>query len=437
MKIKTYRAATIKEALAEIKKELGPEAFILGQKDIQPKKGFGVFRKSCVEVTAAVDYTQDASAASTPASSAVSDSGDRVTLEHSMLPAPSKPDAEQSKREDKHALLDEIRELRAIVQSMAATPPVNRSTIVHTFRQFPSASCAEIHAELLYCGIEEPLAGHLVESAQAAQTDRSSDDKLALRNRILADLSARIRIEPGIISQATGNGPQIIALIGPTGVGKTTTVAKLAAKAALEYRLRVALVTNDTFRIAAAEQLKTYADIIGIPLRVTHDTTQLTQAIAEFANRDVVLTDTAGRSPREMSSHQQLAAFFSGSPKITKALVLSATTKQADLEDILQRYNVLDPSWMIFTKLDETEVHGSIVNGLVRSGKPLVYVTMGQGVPQDITQPSVSQIARLALGRGDFSVWTSFISEARSTAYENVAGFDYPQLLQRDLQVVR
>src|SRR5215813_10074189 len=151
MKIKTYRAATIKGALAEIKKELGPEAFILSQKDVQPKKVFGVFGKSYVEVTAAVDYTQDGSSAPAPTSSTASDSGDRVTLAQSTGPLPFTPDAKEPTVEDKNAVLEEIRELRALVQSIAAAPPVNRSTIVHTSRQFCSAASAEIHAELLYC----------------------------------------------------------------------------------------------------------------------------------------------------------------------------------------------------------------------------------------------------------------------------------------------
>ncbi len=143
-------------------------------------------------------------------------------------------------------------------------------------------------------------------------------------------------------------------MIGPTGVGKTTTLAKLAARAVLNQNLKVGFITIDTFRIAATEQLKTYAEIIDVPTKVVENVKGLARAIEEFADKDLVLIDTAGRSPREIGSLQELANAFNELPNVQKALLLSATTKRSDLTEITETYKIFNPGCVIFTKLDET-----------------------------------------------------------------------------------
>ncbi len=410
MKIKTYRALTIAEALANIKKELGPEAFILGQKEIPPKRRFGVLGKTTFEVTAGVDFTQ-AGVSIAPATE-TGESPDLVSLTYTP-PAKSTGPKVVSRVTEQNTVLDEIRELRRFVETAAAQSQP-RNVIVQASRRFSSASAREVFADLLNCGFNPGFAGSCLDDASLPQKSSANAGTENLKDRVLGNLIARIQTDPGILPTSSVGHPQIIALVGPTGVGKTTTVAKLAARAALEFRLKVALITNDTYRIAAAEQLRTYAEIIGIPLQVVNGTQEMTDAIRSFADRDVILMDTAGRSHRELAHQKQWSRYFSKAVDVKKALVLSATTKEDDLESAISKFQSFDPNWIIFTKLDDTEVHGPMISALVRSGKPLAYVTVGQDVPQDIAQPAADQIARLALGRGDRRIWEQFLTGCRS-----------------------
>jgi len=308
-------------------------------------------------------------------------------------------------------VLDEIRELRKLVESAAAQPQP-RNIVIQTRRRFSSVSAKDIYAELIDCGFDDEFAGNCLDEA-LSQKSLGSGKADTLKNRILAGISARISTDAGLFPQAAKGQPQIIALVGPTGVGKTTTIAKLAARAALDFRLKVALVTNDTYRIAAAEQLRTYAEIIGIPLHVANGTQEMTQAIGTFSDRDVILIDTAGRSQRELDYQKEWSQYFSKAGEVKKALVLSATTKADDLDSAESRFQSFDPDWIIFTKLDDTEVHGPMIRTLIRSTKPLAYVTTGQDVPQDIAQPGASQLAQLAMGRGEQNIWEEFLRDSR------------------------
>ena len=408
MKIKTYRAANIKEALVQIKKELGADAFILSRKEVPPKNIMGIGGRSSVEVTAAVDYNS-VHLAATDVSSAGSDS---VRFRRNGPPAAalaSEVKIPETEAPGNQLLLEEIRKLRGLVQSMQS--PVVRRT-VFSRRQFSSAVCEEMYEELLSCGIDDAFAQELVESAYSDCKTGGAENKLALRDHIALHLSSGICIEKDLIQQTPGGGTQVIALVGPTGVGKTTTLAKLAAKAALQDSLKVALITNDTYRIAAIEQLRTYADIIGVPMRVAENVEDIERGLKAFGNKDLVLIDTPGRSQREVSNQLEPAEFLSGSTAIRKVLVVSATTKQGDLADILEKYKVFNPASLIFTKLDETGLYGPMLHELIRSRKPVAYVTVGQAVPRDIVQPTAAQLVNLTLGMGDPQAWQGLLNLA-------------------------
>jgi flagellar biosynthesis protein FlhF len=199
--------------------------------------------------------------------------------------------------------------------------------------------------------------------------------------------------------------------LGPTGVGKTTTLAKLAAKAFLDERMKVGLITLDTFRIAAVEQLRTYAEIIGVPTKVAENPTQMDLAIKSFDDKDLILIDTTGRSQRNMDNQLEMAQYFRKNPSIKKVLLLSATTKHADLQDILEKYQIYDPGHLIFTKLDETQAFGTMISELAQSVPPLAYLTVGQNVPRDIMSPDTQCILNLALGEGQ-NRWEEFLGGA-------------------------
>jgi flagellar biosynthesis protein FlhF len=224
----------------------------------------------------------------------------------------------------------------------------------------------------------------------------------------LDNLCRRIKITEDLISPRAFAQTQVVAMLGPTGVGKTTTLAKLAAKALLEERMKVGLITLDTYRIAAVEQLKTYAEIIGVPTKVVENATQMDLAIKSYEDKDLILIDTAGRSQRNLEGQQELADYFRKNQFIKKVLLLSATTKQADLADIIEKYKIFDPGYFILTKLDETQVYGSVISELVRTASPLAFLTIGQNVPRDILKPDGRKIVDLALGNHPRR-WEAFI----------------------------
>ena len=191
--------------------------------------------------------------------------------------------------------------------------------------------------------------------------------------------------------------PKIIALIGATGVGKTTTLAKLAARFVLEKGMNVALITADTYRISAVEQLKTYSDIIGLTLEIVYSPSDLKAAIGKHRDKDLILIDTAGRSQHNDFQLNELRELLAVDPNIEKHLVLSATTKYKDAVDIIRKFSLCAPDRVLFTKVDETSSIGTVVNLIHEYPIMLSYFTNGQSVPEDIIPASSRGLAELLL----------------------------------------
>ena len=204
-----------------------------------------------------------------------------------------------------------------------------------------------------------------------------------------------IRIANGITLYS--DKPKIVALIGPTGVGKTTTLAKIAAKFVLEEGAKVALITADTYRISAVEQLKTYSDILGLPLEIVYNPQALQEAIEKHQDKQLILLDTAGRSQYNAYQMKELSELLNIDADIEKHLVMSATTKTSDGLELLDNFSLCKPDRVIFTKVDETKTHGIILNILHRRKVALSYLTNGQSVPDDIEPASIEKLAELLL----------------------------------------
>ena len=191
---------------------------------------------------------------------------------------------------------------------------------------------------------------------------------------------------------------KVVALVGPTGVGKTTTLAKLAARFALAEKARVALIAADTYRIAAVEQIRTYAEILGVPVAVADTPAELRAALAGFQDRDILLVDTAGRSHQNAMQMAELRGVLEAIAPAEVFLIVSLATADGDLLEILKEYQDLGFDRLLLTKLDETRSPGRLLNLAVRAGKPFSYITAGQRVPEDLELASASYLTNLLLG---------------------------------------
>ena len=253
-----------------------------------------------------------------------------------------------------------------------------------------------LFTDLLDSDLSEELARELVERVRTETKGSRIDDLLMVKARLARMIEAEIRVS-GPIQVAPGRR-RLVALVGPTGVGKTTTIAKLAAHYRLKEKRRVGLITVDTYRIAAVEQLRTYADIIDLPMQVVSTPREMREAVGRMDDLDLILLDTAGRSPKDEVRIQELRAFLTEADADEVHLVLSSVAGARVLEQTAERFAAVGTTALILTKLDEATGLGNILP-LVRGSKlPLSYMTNGQNVPDDIETAEAMRVARLILG---------------------------------------
>ena len=210
--------------------------------------------------------------------------------------------------------------------------------------------------------------------------------------RLAIRLKKMMKVSPGL--HYAQKKPNIWTLVGPTGVGKTTTVAKLAALCSLKLGMKVGLVTLDTFRIAATEQIKVYGRIMDLPTCVASNSGEFSEVLAALKDQDIILVDTVGRSPRDNDNMADLEAILAGGPNATCHLVMACPTRDQDQQEVMRSFGRLKPKTLIYTKLDETNIYGPILNQVVRSGLPVSYVTLGQKVPDDLEEASREMLVK-------------------------------------------
>lgn len=232
---------------------------------------------------------------------------------------------------------------------------------------------------------EQELDGRLIDKIVEKVKEKGgsllkTEEMFALAARVMQVLLG----EPDIIKAKDDGKPNVVVFIGPTGVGKTTTLAKIAADFTLNKQKKVGLITADTYRIAAVEQLKTYAEILNIPVSVVYSPNEIRDAISKFSDKDLILIDTAGRSHKNKSHFEELKTLVNAISADETYLVMSANTSKAAAREILEYYSFIKNYKLLFTKLDETPVPGIIVNARYLTGRPLSYTTAGQSVPDDL-----------------------------------------------------
>lgn len=274
-----------------------------------------------------------------------------------------------------------------------------------TMPELPDSLVAH-YLKLIEQEVAEELAEEIVTKVSRSLSKQATADADAVRRAVHDEIARRLPVEGGSgkLEKPEDGRPRTIALIGPTGVGKTTTIAKLAATFKLKQGKKVGLITMDTYRIAAVEQLRTYAGIIGLPLKVVNTAEQLAEAIAEYQDLDAILIDTAGRSQKASDKLGELKQILAAANPHETHLVLSSTVSQKVLLQTIERFSAVDADRIIFTKLDEAVTSGVLLNVARRVGKKVSYITTGQEVPHEIEPGDSGRLATLVMGEGSGDV---------------------------------
>ncbi|TWT03706.1 flagellar biosynthesis protein FlhF [Planomicrobium sp. CPCC 101079] len=383
MRLKTYIVQNMTEAIPMIKRDLGADAMILNTKKIKTGGFLGFFKKEKLEVIAAVESQQ--AEQKTPAKE----------KKPASLPLKKKEPIEETafaekapKQNQDKANVDMINELKNIKKVMMqvigedrlpeALKPLNRR-----FHQQEIASeiQSDLYAKLILAIGDQPKA-----------TEKEIEDLARIEILNLVKEHQRMPID---------KDPDIICFIGPTGVGKTTTIAKIAADLMLREDKKVGLITSDTYRIAAVEQLKTYASILNIPVQVAESSADVLKAIRELDGCDIILMDTAGRNYQQKQYIDDLEAMLPDKNKIQINLVLSLTSKYEDMRKIIDNFQTIQMDQLLLTKKDETSSAGAILNLIYHYSIPIRHIANGQNVPDDILTVTPELIANFVLGEDE------------------------------------
>lgn len=423
MIIKKYIGKTEEEAIALAKAELGDNVTIMNTKEVVPRGLYKFFRKPSFEVTAAVDENIKESQSVLVKEEKKEDIPDfsklqQVLNEKQFSPAPD------SKTAQKEAERERMLKSSQIIEEELAEPQGGKdsgneieqklNTLQDLLEKQMTMGREEekeekeravdknqayldlIRKQLIDNEVEASYVEQILEEIEGTLKNNSTLDN------ILASVYQKIVLKigsPHLIDLKTKR-TRYIFFVGPTGVGKTTTIAKIASVMKLAKKSKVALITSDTYRIAAVEQLKIYSNILGIPLKVVYAAEEMEKVREELRGFDLVLVDTAGRSHNNQEQKEDLNNILKTVPDSDKEvfLVLSATTKYKDLVKIAGTYSEICKYNLIFTKLDETDTIGNIFNMHILTGAPLSYTTCGQNVPNDIGKIDAQKIAKQLLG---------------------------------------
>lgn len=391
MEVKTFRAASLQEALERVRLELGPDAAVLETREVSHGVWNWLSGRREVEVLASTD----AQVASRWVESPVDDATD-VDDQQAVQDA-----AEAVSRwAARHGGASDF---RARTRAMLAEPADAGRSLVEELCTRPTApgaldlpeSLFRLLADLVDAELCETLARELVERARRGLSSAEQDDYVLLKARILRWLEEQIRVTGPIV--ATPGRRRVVAVVGPTGVGKTTTIAKLAANFCLREQRRVGLATVDAYRVAAVEQLRAYADIIDLPLETAATPDELRGALERLSNLDLVLLDTGGRSPRDAARMQELSAVLAAAQPDEVLLVLSSVASASQLKQAAEQFARVGATSIVATKLDEAAAVGNLFMLLRDSALPLSYVTNGQNVPDDMEVADRKKLARRIL----------------------------------------
>ena len=394
MIIKKFQGATENEAIEKARDEFGSNAVVMNIKETKPKGIFHLFRKPVVEVTAALDEKAETTSQKEDVENTLKQVKKEIENQKTASAIEKKLDIltnileEQGKKEEKPSYDEEVVPQQEHLET--SQPPKKQVSVKEEIQTL-------MMNQLLNNEVEEKYASMLIQEVEHIP------DKEEALDVILSNVYQRIVLklgQPEIIDIEDKKTPRICFFVGSTGVGKTTTIAKIASMFKLEKKIKVALITSDTYRIAAVEQLKTYANILSVPIRVVYTPDEMKQAVEDYCDYDLIIVDTAGRSHKNKEQYNELRNLINSVDESLREvyLVLSATTKYKDMKQITNVYSDIKDYRLIFTKLDETCCYGNILNIRMETGAPLSYVTCGQNVPDDISVMNAQAIAKQLIG---------------------------------------
>ena len=406
MIIKKFTGKTEEEAVEAARKELGSNVVIMNVKSVKRKGLAGLFGGKQTEVTVALEEEKEvkrsvqSGAAQTALKSAKTE---ELLAARTAANVVSESSANIEKRLDslETLLLNRFQQSEAEKKELLYTEGLEEQQKVEEPEEKQEASEQERFVKLLYntmleSEVDEKYANQIVDDF-----DRANKPDLPI-DYILSDVYQKMILKFGKAEGITPveEGPRIVLFMGPTGVGKTTTIAKIASGFAVGDKKRVALLTADTYRIAAVEQLRIYANILEVPFRVIYTEEEVQKAILEFADYDYIFMDTAGHSHQNEEQLEHMKRLFEtvkNAGACQTFLVLSATTKYRDLLKIVSSYREVTDYQLIFTKLDETATWGNLLNLKMYTDTPIAFVTYGQNVPNDIEPFNPQKIVKQIL----------------------------------------
>ena len=430
MTINKFQGKTKEEAIEKAKAEFGPSAVIMNIKEVKPKGLLGLFSPTTYEVTAAIEQKEPAYTTAPSALASYVKPRENINLaadEEIAIPQPMRTPAREEVKREVQPERKEATVERA--SRFAKLQPVDNDE--------PAAFEAEKQIKERLDNLSDLLEQKLSTPAQEEVIRKTSSEELNFVrmiyntllknevhekyiNQVLDEVEKFIRpgnnvdlILPNIYQklvlkfgqpktiELSGKKPNIVFFIGPTGVGKTTTIAKIASKYKVEYNRKVAFITADTYRIAATEQLRVYANILDAPMSIVYSVEDINEEIEKYADYDLIFVDTAGFSHKNEQQRNDTKRLLEGVNEEYRKevyLVLSATTKYNDLLDIVDIYKDIASFKLIFTKLDETSSYGNLLNIKLYADADLSYVTIGQNVPDDIEVFDTQKIVKQLLG---------------------------------------
>jgi len=371
------------EALTRVRRELGPDAAVLHTREVRSRWLGLLPGPRQIEVTASRGVNVSSRL---PVQTNAAQSG---AIEPKPQPASPRPPA---RADDESKITHQMQGQLSTLQTMMKD--LCRRSKGNGHGDWPE-ELFRLFAELLDAELSEETARELIERVRNDPIAAEPFDPVMLKAHVAGMIEDDIRVAGPI--QITPGRCRLAALVGPTGVGKTTTIAKLAANFRLKEKCRVGLITVDTYRIAAVEQLRTYADIIDLPMHVVSTPREMRETVERMNHLDLILLDTAGRSPKDEIRLQELKAFLAEAAADEVHLVLSSVAAPRTMEMTAEQFNTIGATSLIFTKLDEANGLGNVLPVLRSSGLPLSYLTNGQNVPDDIEAADAHRLARAIL----------------------------------------